>query len=487
MKSEGWIAKPRGRLSPWTFVALLVLLAWGALRPAGAGAAPGVVRLVKADPGWTYGVKFLNPYPSSYPSDWPWTYTPKSFIALKETLLFWGYDSMHGYELWRSDGTAAGTVLVKDLRPGNSSSTLEKGIYFGDSYLFLTVENRSLWKTDGTTSGTVLLKNFGYYPPISGLAGYKGRVYFCRGTSTSDAELWRTDGTTSGTEKLKTLHSTVNVGFYEKDGYLYIQDANNINRTDGTAAGTEWVRDTRPDDQTSHNAPLFLNYCAWNGTYSLYKNNGENIAPTVLKEGFISVWSGLIRKKPDDTAVYFCADDGVHGLELWKSNGTAAGTTMVLDLQPGAEPSNAMSLTAYNGALYFAVSKGGGHGVALWKSDGSAAGTKLLREFHPAANPISLSIPSTPINLGGVLYFSADDGDGHWRLWRSDGTASGTVQLPCYELTGGSDFGASCVVGERMFLAGPLVPAVGYTPGRVGLWAVDLAKPNAVRGWDAYQ
>src|SRR5215203_4136072 len=71
-----------------------------------------------------------------------------------------------------------------------------------------------------------------------------------------------------------------------------------------------------------------------------------------------------------DGVAYFAADDGQHGLELWRSDGTAGGTWLVKDIVPGRGPSAVAALTdsiaAADGTLYFsAADELGGH--ELWK------------------------------------------------------------------------------------------------------------------------
>ena len=115
--------------------------------------------------------------------------------------------------------------------------------------------------------------------------------------------------------------------------------------------------------------------------------------------------------------LYFTADDGV---ELWKTDGTEAGTVLVKDILPGTADSGPFRLAAVGSTLFFVANSGpGDRNQELWKSDGSAAGTVLVEDIRPGEEPSGIDLV-TPVN--GRLFFVADDGTHGRELWVSDGT-----------------------------------------------------------------
>ncbi|MDH4203176.1 MAG: hypothetical protein OEV87_09820 [Phycisphaerae bacterium] len=123
--------------------------------------------------------------------------------------------------------------------------------------------------------------------------------------------------------------------------------------------------------------------------------------------------------------LYFSANDGVHGQELWKSNGTQSGTVMVKDINPGPKDSNPTHLTEYNGKLYFGADNGT-DGHELWCSDGTEAGTFMVKDIYPGSgnsNPLYLTV------FNGILWFNANNGINGQELWVSDGTEANTVMI----------------------------------------------------------
>jgi ELWxxDGT repeat protein len=111
---------------------------------------------------------------------------------------------------------------------------------------------------------------------------------------------------------------------------------------------------------------------------------------------------------------YFVATTPEHGTELWKSDGTEAGTEIVKDIVPGTGFGFPQSLTALGSTLYFVASSG------LWKSDGTAAGTLMVKDI------IGGQLLTA---VGSTLYFVAYDGVTGYELWKSDGTAAGTMMV----------------------------------------------------------
>ena len=118
-----------------------------------------------------------------------------------------------------------------------------------------------------------------------------------------------------------------------------------------------------------------------------------------------------------DGAFFFAATaaDGT-ARELWKSDGTTAGTVMVKDINPLTD-SSPYNLSNVNGTLYF-VADDGEHGPELWKSDGTEAGTVMVEDIHPWEG--IGSYPSSVLDVNGTLFFTASDGQHGRELWKID-------------------------------------------------------------------
>src|SRR5262249_25534352 len=127
-------------------------------------------------------------------------------------------------------------------------------------------------------------------------------------------------------------------------------------------------------------------------------------------------------------SLFFNADDGTNGRELWKSDGTAAGTVLVKDINPGTGSSIPEYLTAVNGTLFFSATDGA-HNSELWKSDGTTACTVLVKDVNPGSTRYDGTYLGELTAVNGTLFFTANDGVHGQELWKSDGTAAGTVMV----------------------------------------------------------
>ena len=113
--------------------------------------------------------------------------------------------------------------------------------------------------------------------------------------------------------------------------------------------------------------------------------------------------------------LFFRAQDGTNGYELWKSDGTSAGTTMLKDIRTGSSSSSPHNLTDINGTLFF-IAQDATNGQELWKSDGTSAGTTMLKDIRTGS---SGSYPQNLTDINGTLFFSAQDPEGQ-ELWKID-------------------------------------------------------------------
>ena len=123
--------------------------------------------------------------------------------------------------------------------------------------------------------------------------------------------------------------------------------------------------------------------------------------------------------------LFFAADDGTNGTELWKSDGTAAGTVLVKDISPGSVSSVSALLTERRTARCSSRPTTARTGASCGRATARPAGTVLVKDINPARR---LAIrPGSLTNVNGTLFFAADDGTNGRELWKSDGTAAGTV------------------------------------------------------------
>lgn len=332
-------------------------------------------------------------------------------IEIQGKFFFIADSASIGIELWVSDGTTAGTRLVKDINPTSSSypnffNVLNNKLYFiADD----GTHGNELWVSDGTAAGTQMVKDVNPNGPfdVSQMCVFNNKIYMsANGYDGNGVELWVSDGTAVGTNLLVDINtnaagSSYPSGFKEYNGKLYFAADNGVNGVElwvsnGTASGTSQFMDINPSGSS---------YCR-----SLTVMNNK---------------------------LYFAADDGVNGLELWSSNGNIIGTSMVKDIHPGNVTSGITNIvTLENNKLLFNADNGT-DGTEPWVSDGTATGTYMLKDIAAGSNGSSpFFTQNFSKEYNGFYYFTVDDGTGR-QLWRTDGTVAGTTAFGPFAASGG--------------------------------------------------
>src|SRR3954463_15061133 len=177
----------------------------------------------------------------------------------------------------------------------------------------------------------------------------------------------------------------------------------------------------------------------------------------MVKDVYPGGGSGAFNLVAVNDTLFFVGSTPANGDELWRSDGTAAGTAMVKAINgtPSADEScDCEHLTNVGGTVFFSATDGS-HGKELWMSDGTPGGTAMVKDINSTPSSSEDSSPDQLTNVGGTLFFTADDGVNGRELWKSDGTSSGTTMVQDINTASGvgSDPGELEGVGGTLFLS----------------------------------
>ena len=393
---------------------------------------------------------------------------PGNFAAVNGTIYFTSETPTTGFELWKTDGTEAGTMLVKDIEPGDGSSNPTSLTNLNGTLIFAAttaLRGKELWKSDGTAAGTVMV-----YDINPGVGSSNPDSFLVSGTALLFAatdidhgrELWGTTGNNELTILIKDIQpgtgssnptslfqTPFQINFAANDGTTGIE----LWKTDATVAGTSLISDINPGLASSNPANFTMV-----GSRMLFSATsaatGSELWGNLITSNFLikDIFPGAGGSYPSNFVdvsgrLFFAANDGSSGTELWKSDSTTATTSRWANLISGSGGSYPTGLTNVNGLLFFAARNGSG--VELFKS--SIFGTSMVKDINQ--NGYSSSSPSSLINFNGTLYFAANDGLTGQELWKSDGSSAGTVPVADINPTGNSTPTGMKLLNNRLWFS----------------------------------
>jgi trimeric autotransporter adhesin len=389
-------------------------------------------------------------------------------------------------QLWRFDGTASGTSAVANLGPPDSLASGR--LFAAGGKLYLPGPDRAamatdLWVSDGTPGGTTRVTAFDqtHLGPFA-VAG--DRFYFVVRGNTAGGQLWVSDGTMAGT-RLATPQGVETVTWIKPAGArLYFEAA--LQAADPAQGGQLWVTDgTTAGTKPLTDSPGFLlGYSAdqvevvggtleflgrqGQGAMGLWKVSPAGAIVSLCPSGCGSIGPDTILLRSGKN-VLFASGDSDHGVALWGSDGTVAGTLRLHEICAAPCDQGPPDLTLLDTAVFFKLPGAGGLHDELWRSDGTAAGTRRFADPALDPQPPVPSPQSLLANLPGLVFFNAADDSGpqlHDELWVSDGTAAGTRQLTDASSALSSSPASLIAAGGRVFFQ-----ATSPASGATSLWS----------------
>jgi ELWxxDGT repeat protein len=364
-------------------------------------------------------------------------------INFNNTLYLSTYSDAHVSMLWKSDGTEQGTTAIKELYVVSNANQI---IIRGNEMFFVATDKKNesqFWKSDGTEKGTVLVNEMAVELneiEYIRMVDYGNAIYLLVKYNNS-VKLWKSDGTNAGTIQVKTLN--LNMGVYSGMGdlfvfnnlfYFIVNDNNGeaLWKSDGTELGTNYFYKISTDLKNSttgfynlNNTLLFM------ASKRLWKLNSSGNGIELLKV-FPGLDANTFRELTEyKEKVYFKADDGVRGCEIWQSDGTIQGTKILKDIIPQSISSFSNNygyydfsrLCPFRSKLYFSSKTYRYEGFHLWESNGTEEGTIQFETFRKGTAD---SYPRDVIEYKNNVYFTASTVENGFELWKTKGTENGT-------------------------------------------------------------
>jgi ELWxxDGT repeat protein len=254
----------------------------------------------------------------------------------------------------------------------------------------------------------------GSYPSF--LTAYRNDLYFRANTGLNDTELWRFDGTNAvrvaDIAPGETGSSPANLAVL--GDRLFFNASTTAGYRVWSFDGTNAARVTNANPPYAFFDGSFWKPTVWFGELAypsqgrIYLFNGVRFAylntPPWAQMDLV-LWNG---------ALYYGAQEGTHGVELWRFNGTSQ--TRVTDIHQGDADASPEGLYVAGSSLYFRA-RTAALGRELYCFDGTTA--RCVADINPGAGD---SNPGEFCFFAGHVYFSADDGIHGYELWRTDGT-----------------------------------------------------------------
>jgi trimeric autotransporter adhesin len=344
-------------------------------------------------------------------------------------------------------------MLVKNLGPGASQpgwfARFDGAVYFS-----ATDGNKGyeLWRTKGTASSTVRVKDI-YDGAVSSNPTKLTRVgdtLFFVARDARGYELWKTKGTRRSTRLVENINAgpdesdpldLVNVGgtlfFYATDG----QHGYELWKSRGTRRSTKMVKNINPGGSSASldedDKAISNGLANFNGTLVLRANDGEHGLELWKSDG--SRQGTRLVKDIDHASVngaqpygftprgdifIFGAYDADHGGELWKSRGTRRSTELVKNIAPGNVTSDPSGFTRFDGKVFFSA-RSDGSDLELWKTRGTRSSTTLVKDI----DPLGSGAPYDFEKAGDRLFFSAETSDFGRELWKTRGSPASTKMV----------------------------------------------------------